>query len=477
MAALSFHVVRSVTVLEPASWGRANLLSYADSDFESGVGNWVNYSNSRVSQDDTQAFLHGRSLRLTARKSGSQAVKLGIGRSAPRINVAGGNTYRISAWLKTPASSPRIITFAAGFYTASGTWLGWTSGARVTLGRAGGWQYVSDLITAPSTAAYALGSPRLTETGVRAGETLNVDEVLFEPYRAATWIGAEFGGGRGMAFPTGNRAIGPIQSDKVFYSPSRALPTSYTDSSCAGLPPGVTCLVSYKVMTTHVASFVGSIPADKPVILTYWQEPENDSFSYHGLTGGPAFVAEFESQSSLIRASTTGSNRANVFVAMDAMDYQYAAGSRHDRGGATSACSFIPPARYVDFYLDDHYELVASGYNLATDPGGEAGWNGWLGCVRPQYKPIGLAEYGLNCGASGTGAHPNDLTTSEGMAADNAYLERQPDGLPVVLWEYWWDDNGDGSFDCRFRRGGSPAGTQAVQQWHANEIQNGGGAN
>jgi hypothetical protein len=56
-------------------------------------------------------------------------------------------------------------------------------------------------------------------------------------------------------------------------------------------------------------------------------------------------------------------------------------------------------------------------------------------------------------------------------------LRGEPDGVPVVLWEYWWDTNGDSSGNCQFTKGGSPDGTQAVTQWQANETQNGGGAN
>ncbi len=65
------------------SWGAANLISYADSDFEGGVGDWVGYSNSSVSDDIATAFLHSDSLKMTATTSGSQAVKMGTGSSAP----------------------------------------------------------------------------------------------------------------------------------------------------------------------------------------------------------------------------------------------------------------------------------------------------------------------------------------------------------------------------------------------------------
>ncbi len=52
-------------------------------------------------------------------------------------------------------------------------------------------------------------------------------------------------------------------------------------------------------------------------------------------------------------------------------------------------------------------------------------WQGWLGCVSPQNKPIGVAEYGLNYTCNGCA---NAVTTSQAFAADNAYLESNPDG-------------------------------------------------
>lgn len=465
-------------VTEPTSWGKANLVSYADSDLESGVGNWVSYSNSTVAADTTTAFLHGASLKMTATAAGTQAAKLGTGTSAPEILVTGSDTYRISAWFRAPASAGRTVAFAVGAYTSAGTWLGWTSGTANTLTATGNWQYASETVTVPSTAAYVTGSPRVTETGAAAGESLNMDEMLFEPYRSATIIGAEDGSGNGTAFAAANTAIGPLQSDKFFYSPTTSLPSSYSGTNCAtdqAANPGVTCVIAYKVATTNVAAFVASIPAGDNVIMTWWQEPENDTFSGSG-TNGQNFVTDFNAQAALIRASTTSSNIANVFVADDALGYQYAAGTGHNDGGAPSSCSFIPSASNVDFYLDDQYQLTSNGGNLSTNTGSgsNAEWNGWLGCVSGQDKPIGIAEYGVNCGqAGGTGSAPNALTTSQEFAADSTYLSGEPAGLPVVMWEYWYNSN----VGCVFTTGGSPSGTAAVTQWQANETQNGGGAN
>ena len=474
----------SANPAESASWGRANLISYTDSDFEGSVGNWVSYSNSTLTDDTSTAFLHNDSLKMTATNSGSQAAKLGTGADAPQISVTGGDTYRVSAWVRAAALSGRTVTFAAGFYTAGGTWLGWTSGTASTLAGSGAWQYVSETITAPATAAYALGSPRITEAGVAAGESMNVDEVIMQPYRAATLIGAEDDSGDAKDWAGANSAIGPIQVDKVFYGPGTALPSSYSDSVCKDIPATSTCLISFKdsASSNNLASFVTSIPAGQNVILTFWQEPENDTFSScNGVnkgSNGANFVCLFEDEAGIIRGAVTSANAENVFIADDSMDWQYDQGTSHNLGGAGGSCPFIVPSQYTDMYLDDHYEFTASGVSMPDDSGASAEWDGWLGCVQPRDKPIGLAEYGLNCGqTNGVGAEPDALTTSEGMSADSAYLASQPDGLPVVMWEYWWDTNGDSSGNCQFTTGGSPDGTQAVRQWQANETQNGGGAN
>jgi Carbohydrate binding domain len=444
------------------SWGAANLISYADGDFEGGIGNWVSVSNATLSGDAATAFLHAHSLRATASTAGSQAFKLGA--NAGQINVTGGDRYRVSAWFKAPAASGRTVTWAMGLFTAAGTWIGWTSAAADTLNSSGGWQYASAVITAPSNAGFAYGSPKVTEGGVSAGEALHMDEVLVEPYRSATLIGAEDTSGDGTAFAGTNATIGPMQSDKIFYGPSTPLPSAYAGSNCANLPARVTCLISFKVMNTNVASYVSSIPPNRNVIFTFWQEPEKYSFSYNGLTGGPAFVAEFENQAALIRQAS--GNAPNIFIAGDANGYQYDPGTSHNLGGAGGSCSFTVPSSSVDFYLGDFYEPTASGTNLATDSYVSPMWNGWLGCVSPQKKPIGVAEYGLNFT---TPTSANGPTTAEAFAADNSYLESQPAGRPVVMWEYWYDNNANGYFEF--------TDSASISAWRANETANGGGAN
>lgn len=456
-------------VPEPTSWGKANLISYADSDFESGVGNWAPVSNATISQDST-ASLHGNdSLRMAASAAGDASIKMGSSANQSQVSVTGGDTYRLSGWFKT-AQSGRTITFADGFYDSSGTWIGWTSGSPVTL-NPGQWQYVSETITAPSNAASTISSPKITETGMNAGEALNVDEVIEQPYRAALTIGGKDPSTDGSQWNYMNNTIGPSQVDKEFYSGQ--LPANYANSNCANLPTNVTCVEAYKTASANTASFVQSIPAGRQVIIVYHQEPEGDYSS------GSQFVSEFESEANVVHSNTTDANRANVFMADDSSGYNYGNG----RVGAD--CSYTVPNKYADLYFMDHYMNPVDGSNSASYGTAEqqSEFKNWIGCVGPQNRPLGFGEYGTNCKS---GMNPDDSTVAQTFAADNSLLESEsfPSStngtagpsyhLPFVDWMYWWYNNTD---NCQFQPGASPDGTGVTNQWQANETQNGGGAN
>ncbi|HVB44568.1 MAG TPA: hypothetical protein VNF47_17970 [Streptosporangiaceae bacterium] len=435
----------------------ANLISYANSDFEAGVADWVSISNATLSQDTSHAYLHKDSLLDTITAAGTSQFKLGA--SAGRIQVTAGAKYRVWGYVKAPAVTGRTFTWATGFFDSTATWIGWVSSGTTTLGSSGGWQYVTGTITAPANASYAYGSPRVSYANAAAGELMRLDEVHVEPLRAATLVGAHGDANTAAAFVNANSAIGPLRSDKVFYSTT--LPTSFSGSICDGLPAGVVCEISYKTMTTNVSSFVSSIPADRPVILTYYQEPEDNTFSYNGLTGGAAYVAEFENQSDLIRSAAA--DAPNVFVAFNGGSYQYQDG----KNGAN--CSFVPPVGYVDMYLLDHYENPANGQNVASQTGGLGEeWTNWMNCVGSSQKPMGFGEYGSN--GEQYGFNPNDATTYEAIQADDAYLKSFT-SQPIFMWDYWYDATlTEGGY--AFTEGGSPDGTQAVSAWHAVEAGN-----
>lgn len=436
----------AANTIEPASMGGANLISYADSDFESSVGNWVSVSNAALSQDKSHQRLHGASLQDLLGSTADSQFKLG---NAMQINVTANKKYRIGAYFKAPAASGTTVTWTLGVYNSSGQWQGWTTAqdgsTPITLDNSGNWQYASDVIKMPSSAAYVLGSPQVTYSGGTSGDALYMDEVQFNPYRAATLIGGD-GGSDGDAGPwtTANNTIGPLQTDKIFYNPAagRPLPSTFPGSTCDSLPANVVCLITYKpidptnytTIDPTVTSFVRSIPSDRTVIMIYYNEPENINNNISGST----FVTEYEHEVGVVRQAAN--DAPNVFTAMAAMAYEYRNPSPGDPGGDARNCSYIPPPQYTDFYLIDAYQAMTTGKDLANETTGE--WNNWLSCVSGYNKPIGLAEYGLG---TQTSSCINGGTREESMVADDAYLESLAGSstinAPVIMWEYWWADD------------------------------------
>jgi hypothetical protein len=260
-----------------------------------------------------------------------------------------------------------------------------------------------------------------------------VIEVWPRQHRAAVLIGAAEGQ-TVASWEAGNRAIGPLQTQRIFYP--GALPKVYPASSCAALQRvtanRVTCVISYRdgdLATNNVASFVGSIPPNAKVWLIFFHEPERYHFT------GPSsdavnFVAQFIRNVTAIRAAA-GCTDCHVKVAMAANAYQYQPDPPADRG---TGCGFIPPDRDVDSYLVDVYEQRPQGEPLNRGPSA-ARWDDWLRCVQAanaadptSAKPIGIAEYGLADTAS-------DEVRAATIRADAAYLHAT---FPTLsLWEYW----------------------------------------
>lgn len=455
-----------------------NLLDFAESDFEgsAGTGGWISVSNATLSQSTTQAYLHDDSLQDTIGTAGTSVYKVG---GDTEIAVNGNDTYTVGGYFEVPAASGRTVTWKLGFYNDKGAWLGWGATPAISLNPSGTWQYAAGTITAPSTATYVLDSPEVSYAGASAGETIYMDEVAFSPYRAAQMIGAyagPYGSASDWVAANQTSEIGPLQSNKEFYSLTNTLPTTFAGTTCAQIASQVTpppaCVITYKNAEAQdgITTFVKSIPSDQTVILVFCQEPEGKG---HGAScnlpqSGSAFQAAFEQQSDEIRAA---GDYPNVLVGMDAEDDEYDAGGTNDNGGSpATTCYYIPPASYVDVYLVDHYENVDTAADNGLDMPNAGGisateWDTWLGCVSGLGKPIGLAEYGLNQNLD-TPAPPatNSQDVIQSMGADNTYLEQLPATLtePVLLWENWWA-GGD-----QFTDSASEA------KWQSFETQNGG---
>jgi hypothetical protein len=359
------------------------------------------------------------------------------------------------------------------------------------------WQYVEGQTTVPSACADVVGSPKLTFSGMAAGEVVNVDELTLRPHRAALVIGAHgniANGGTSAYTATDwldtNNLLGPLQSNNVFFGVTKPLPSSWSSSSnnCYEVEQALPrrswpeCVIEYKAQESEaqLQSFLAGLPAGQQLIMVWWPEPEAASFTgCPGAVGnGPNFVCYFQQQASEIRQATAADGVSpQVLLGMAADTYAYDPASEtgpnewleaDDSGNsqAGTSCSFIPPSSSVDVYLADHYALNATSY-LAAGPGERAdNWQDWLRCVLPNNKPIGLGEYGLN---------PNDSNpsgTASAIVADRSYLAALPATTheETAMWALW-----DSAATDTTTNWAIDDESAAVRAWQAAETQNGGG--
>jgi hypothetical protein len=244
-------------------------------------------------------------------------------------------------------------------------------------------------------------------------------------------------------------------------------------------------------------NFLASVPPQQELYIVWHNEPEGDTFSGEpgcgSDTGATAFVCEFQVQANLVHNSPYYG--PNIFVAMDSSGYHY--GDTIDdlsAGDATPTegtnCAYIPPPNGnpgggADIYLLDFYQnSKTDGTNVNTEAIREDDWNNWLNCVSAKNRPIGFGEYGLDQSTSAQTApctnNPNDaVETPNAMTADNSYLQQLPmsgqaqlqNHVPVVMWDYWYDNNGGGAPTCDV----FDNTYGAITTWQGIETGNGGG--
>src|SRR5437016_5267719 len=122
------------------SLGGANLVSYADSDFETGTGDWAPVANATLTTGTRDAFLHRTSLKDMLRTTGASSFQLSRNW---RIAVTADGRYRVGAYFDVRAASGRSVTFGVQAHDSGGRSLGWTYSRPVQLAGARGWQYAS----------------------------------------------------------------------------------------------------------------------------------------------------------------------------------------------------------------------------------------------------------------------------------------------------------------------------------------------
>ena len=473
-----------------------NLLDYANADFEGTIGVWAGGSNAQLSDDTSASFLHHDSLRDTAPAGGTSSFWIRGTPNAIKIILhpgSGGARYRVGAYFKTSGVPGETVEFSLGCRNSSGTYLGERNGTPHPLESTTTWQYSEDDISVPADCAYVQGSPKVTLAGLPVNAAVNMDEVIFAPYRAAVIIGA-----KGQAHADGkpyydaqdwidtNHKIGPLQSDKEFYGGNApSLPDEWEDpgNTCYEIEKSIgvkqsakwpACLINFADFESEakIQAYLEGLPAAQMVIMVYHGEPEGKAFScpvpHPPASDAGRYVCSFDLESRYIRqAAAAVGDVPNVFVAMDSSTYEYGTGP-HDRAG--TSCAWIPPATHTDFYLTDHYDLAADGRRLPDETNGPK-WVHWLSCVQRFHKPIGLAEYGLDCTTS-----PDKPAVTREMAADDRYLAAIPHATePTIMWEYWYSDNRNKWPGCIFNNTGVYNGIGGITQWRDGETQNGGG--
>lgn len=462
---------------EPASFGKANLISYGNSDFESGVGNWVGYSNAVLTQGTGTTMLHNSALKDTVPAAGSTAWKL----DTNELATPGANVYRAGEYLSDPVPAGDTVAFALGTYDSAGAWKGWVTSSAQTLSSNTSWQYVHGDITVPAGVAYAIGL-RVTLTGAAAAQVIRTDAVTLAPLRPAMVMGARAGTSNSLAnWESGNNAIGPLQEHKIFYS--GALPASYPGSICDNLAQAghsVVCVIGFKATMTQAAitAYVSGIPSTQAVVFVPHQEPENGDY-----TSGAAFVSYFEDQAAKIR--TAAADAPNIMVMQDS------SGSGYITGHPGADCSYIvPPAQGngdggTDFYTIDYYQEQPNGNAF---PAGQQSdrWANWENCVATGSRttagtiprPMGLGEfgYGVNGGPGNCVGQP-ESTRNSALSADGTAFQNMSDtaGAPAMFMDYWWVDDSLSEGPCRDWNFAASSSTGTT--WHGFITQNGGGAN
>ena len=260
--------------------------------------------------------------------------------------------------------------------------------------------------------------------------------------RAAVLIGACTGRGD---FATANNTIGPLQTHRLFHD---QLPANFQNAGDDEAGPGVTAVVSYKTMNTNVVNFVNSIPNNYNVVMIFHHEPEGDDtfeLNHAGYaTGGAKFVAQFKSQSDLIRSC----NRSNVKVVMAAASSKYGNGAANDEYRTGTYLRGL--GNYVDYFTCDIYQ--GDGY-----PGNQVSWPDhglqdyprWLNwtsvvtdpAIVGTVKPLGITEYGVNTEVGNTMRNQRIQADCDYLVA--AFTPGGPSAIspyPLQMWAYWWQN-------------------------------------
>lgn len=236
--------------------------------------------------------------------------------------------------------------------------------------------------------------------------------------------------------------IGPgMRTQKIFpyaWGGTTNLPSTWNNSGpvkamCDNDEGSCPILVWDTVMSSAaIRAFLDTVPAGQALAFCWRNEPEG--------TGTAAdYIAGFQNQANIIH----GYGNPDFLMVTNSYIYQYRS------GGLASALSgaWIPDRQYVDAYCCDVYQRQGSTSGAWSSQGlaNHVGFQNWFRLVKPQNRPIGFTEYGINiCGTEN---------------ARNARLQQDWDWVrkfgtdagaspyPLFCWMYWWR-NMAGSPQC-----------------------------
>lgn len=162
-----------------------NLLSYANSNFESGTGTWVAGTLTTMAGSATGAFLGSNSLKITSNGTTTPSVHTPTGVSG--IPVTPGRSYSwAGTMIKDATATARTWTINVTWWSAAGAQL--TTVSITSVSTDSGFASMGNAATAPPTAAFASFEAMVNGTA-SSGEIHYLDAVSFGALQPGTGSG------------------------------------------------------------------------------------------------------------------------------------------------------------------------------------------------------------------------------------------------------------------------------------------------
>ena len=157
-----------------------NILTVADSDFETGSTTWANYSNSNApAVSSNQAFVGYNSLEWTANSTNDSIIATGY------YPCLGNTGYDVSGYVITPQASHDTY-IGINFFDNTHTWI-YTFWGNDNPSTTGTWQPLVANTTSPSLAKY-MQVTVWVGTGVTSGEPFAIDLMYVTNSIASIWV-------------------------------------------------------------------------------------------------------------------------------------------------------------------------------------------------------------------------------------------------------------------------------------------------